>query len=215
MTRPTVVLLHGLARTHRSLAGLRRHLEAQGYPTWSRTYPSRSQPIEALADQVAGWIEADLAGHELVCVTHSLGGILVRHIGERAPFRRICMLAPPNTGSQVAEHVRRLPMFRWFFGPAGRQVASADAWPLPVAPTAVIAGTAGATLSNLPSLLVRGLGIFDPGEPHDGTVSVAETRLPDLADFATVPASHTWIMNHPETRALVGRFLEAGRFHAG
>jgi hypothetical protein len=32
-----------------------------------------------------------------------------------------------------------------------------------------------------------------------------------MADFATVDASHTWIMNHPEVRAMVLEFLARGR----
>jgi hypothetical protein len=48
-------------------------------------------------------------------------------------------------------------------------------------------------------------------EPSDGIVTVAETKLPGMADFATVDASHTWIMNHPEVRAMVLEFLARGR----
>jgi len=35
-----------------------------------------------------------------------------------------------------------------------------------------------------------------------------------MADFATVDASHTWIMNHPEVRAMVLEFLRSGDFGA-
>jgi hypothetical protein len=33
-----------------------------------------------------------------------------------------------------------------------------------------------------------------------------------MADFATVAASHAWIMNHPRVPELVLGFLEHGRF---
>jgi len=48
-------------------------------------------------------------------------------------------------------------------------------------------------------------------EPSDGIVTVAETRLEGMVDFATVDASHTWIMNHPQARAMVLEFLARGR----
>jgi hypothetical protein len=43
-------------------------------------------------------------------------------------------------------------------------------------------------------------------------VAVEETRLEGMADFATVDATHTWIVNNPEARRLVVRFLAKGRF---
>ena len=59
MSAPTVVLLHGLARSARSMAGLARHLRRAGYETWSRSYPSRRVGIADAArrnrlDPVAG-----------------------------------------------------------------------------------------------------------------------------------------------------------------
>src|SRR5690606_35287038 len=78
--RPAVVLLHGLGRTHRSMGGLRRHLERLGYPTWARTYRSRRGSIEELAAEVAGWTRRDLGSRPLVGVTHSMGGILIRYM---------------------------------------------------------------------------------------------------------------------------------------
>ncbi len=207
--KPTVVFLHGLGRTHRSMAGLRKAVEQAGYRTWARTYPSRRRSIDDLARTVAGWIAEELPGEPLVAVTHSLGGILVRHMPE-LPWRGVVMLAPPNAGSRVARALRDNGLFRWYFGPAGQQVCDATAWPLPEGvPVAVIAGTAGATVGNPTSWLSQGLmRLLPPDEPHDGTVAVCETRLPTEIAFATVPASHTWIMDHPETRAHVLALLE-------
>jgi triacylglycerol lipase len=210
--KPTVVLLHGLARTGRSLAGLERFLSGHGYPTWTHTYPSRRMTIAALAADVATRIRTELPDRPLVAVTHSLGGILVRHMASELPWRGVLMLAPPNAGSRVAEGLRDNPLFRWYFGPAALDVARADGWPAPPTPCGVIAGTRGPSVGNVPSWLSTGLGLMPKGEPHDGTVTVAETRVSPMAAFATVEASHTWIMNHPETRRLVLRFLESGGF---
>lgn len=208
--RPTVVLLHGLARTQRSMASLRRHLEAQGYPTWARTYPSRKRPVAELAELVAEWVLAEVPG-EPACVTHSLGGILARHMGERVPWRRLCMLAPPNNGSRVARAMADNPLFKWVYGPAGQEVGDPAGWPVPRAPVAVIAGTVRRSVSNPPSWLTAGLGLIAADVPSDGTVAVEETRLAGMVDFATVEANHTWIMDHPQAREMILRFLETGR----
>jgi hypothetical protein len=208
-----VVFLHGLARTQRSLAALRKGVEAAGYETWSRTYPSRRLPLAELAALVGEWIRADLGERPIAGVTHSLGGILARHLAGALPWRGVVMLAPPNRGSLVAARLADRPLFGWYFGPVGRDLAAAAAsWPPPPAPFAVIAGTRGPSLGNAPSWVVRALKLMPPGQRHDGTVTTDETRLPGMAAYAEVDASHTFIMNHPETRRLVLRFLESASF---
>ena len=212
MSGETVVLLHGLGRTRRSLAGLKRALDDAGYTTWSRTYPSRRMTIADLADEVAGWIREDLGEGPHLAVTHSMGGVVLRHLADRLTWRRSVMLAPPNRGSRVARTLHRNGLFRWWFGPAVDQLASPTDWPIPTWPCAVIAGTAGTTLNNVPSWGIRALRIMPTDTPHDGTVAVDEARLPGMTDFATVAASHTWIMNHPDTRRLILGYLQGAGF---
>ncbi len=147
-------------------------------------------------------IARELAGRALCAVTHSLGGIVVRHMHDpRLAWQRIVMLAPPNQGSQVAGAFGGNPLYKWFYGPAGQELADPRTWPAPPAPFAVIAGTHGDALSNPPSWVVRRARVFATGVVHDGTVAVDETRLDGMAAFATVPATHTWIMNHPQSPA--------------
>jgi pimeloyl-ACP methyl ester carboxylesterase len=210
--KPTVVFLHGLARSHRSLASLRRAVERAGYPTWARSYPSRRLDLAALADWLAQSIREDLGERPLFGVTHSLGGVLVRHLAQRLPWRGVVMLAPPNQGSRVAAAFKDNPVFRWYFGPAGQQIERAEGWPAPPSPFGVIAGTTSLSPAAPPGWLIRGLRLLPPDEPSDGTVAVSETRLEGMADFATVAASHAWIMNHPQVPELVLGFLERGRF---
>ncbi len=210
--KPAVVFLHGLARTRVSMERLRWRVSRAGYATWACTYPSRSGDLDALAADVAARIRRALPGRRLAAVSHSMGGILLRHID--LPWDRILMLAPPNRGSALAARLADWQPFQIFYGPAGQELADPGPWPLPAAPTAVIAGTAGLTPTNPISWISTGLGVFPPGAAHDGTVSVEEARLPGLVDFATVPASHSFIMEHPETRRMVLRFLETGRLSA-
>lgn len=212
MTRPLVVLLHGLARGHGSMARLGRALRARGFDTASRTYPSRRHAIGYLADELAGWIVEHAGGRPVSAVTHSMGGVIVRHLHDpRIRWHRIVMLAPPNQGSQLAAAVAANPVFRWYYGPAGTELAEdAARWPPPPAPFAVIAGTRGLALTN-PTSWTLGRR-FPPGTIHDGTVAVDETRLAGMAAFAEVDATHTWIMNDPRVHQLVASYLADGRF---
>lgn len=215
--RPLVVLLHGLARSRFSMSGLAIHLERAGFTTWSRSYPSRQLSIAASAEHIAKAISRELPpGRPLAAVTHSLGGILIRHVAERIPFSRVVMLAPPNQGSRLSRALRSGPMYRWFFGKAGQELAAipvvSESGPWPVLPpsTAVIAGTRAQSSWNPTGWVSRRARIFAPGEPNDGTLAVAETQLDGMAAFTTVEASHSWIMNHPAARALVVRYLDTG-----
>jgi hypothetical protein len=169
--------------------------------------------IRDAAAVIADRLHADLPGAELCAVTHSLGGILVRHLADpRLRWRRIVMLAPPNRGSQVALAFREHPLYRWFYGPAGQELADPAEWPAPPAPFAVIAGTRHQSLTNPTSWITRAMRLFPDGEPNDGTVAVGETRLDGMAGFLTIDATHTWIMNHRTTHDRVVEFLDTGRF---
>jgi hypothetical protein len=208
-----VVLLHGLARGHGSMARLGRMLRGAGFETASRTYPSRRHSIGYLADAVTEWIVEHAADRPVCAVTHSMGGVIVRHLHDpRIRWERIVMLAPPNQGSQLAAGLVHNAVFRWYYGPAGTELADGSGWPAPPAPFAVIAGTRGLALSNPTSWTVGRR--FPPGTKHDGTVAVDETRLPGMAQFAEVDATHTWIMNDPRVHQLVVAYLRDGRFTA-
>lgn len=205
---PTVVLLHGLARRAGSLAGLGRALEAAGFATFAIDYPSRQRTIAACAAAIADQLAAALPERPLVAVTHSLGGILWRHLGDpRLRWQRGVMLAPPNHGSAVAAALADRALFRWFYGPAGQELAAPAAWPPPPAPTLVLAGTRRRALVN-PTSWVSGR-VFAAGVEHDGTVAVDEARLLGFAGFATVDATHTTIMDAADVRARVVAFLSS------
>lgn len=211
--KPLVVLLHGLARGHGSMARLGAHLRARGFDTHARTYPSRRHSIHYLADEITEWIVEHAADRPVNAVTHSMGGVIVRHLHDpRIRWQRIVMLAPPNRGSKLAAGLVKNPVFRWYYGPAGAELADGSRWPAPPAPFAVIAGTRSLAFSNVTSWTVGRR--FAPGTRNDGTVAVDETRLDGMGAFAEVDATHTWIMNDPRVHALVVGYLQDGRFPA-
>ncbi len=209
-----VVLLHGLGRTSGTMRGMAEALRAAGYRTEAVDYPSREFDLDTLATEAVGrGIEACRAGPDgpIHLVSHSMGGILARRYFARQPpaadIGRLVMLGPPNRGSAVARTLGRYRWFRRLLGPAAMQLAPARTprpqSPLPL-PTGVIAGT----LSSDPW--------FSPWLPgaDDGKVSVAAAWLPGLADFAGIPAGHSFLTRDPRAIRLTLEFLERGRFTA-
>lgn len=219
-----VVVLHGLARSAGSMDRLVAHLNANGFEAVAYDYPSTSQPIAKLANRLCTQVRRDFKDRRVCAVTHSLGGIILRHMrDERIRWKRVVMLAPPNNGSAIAKAMAgdnglAGAAFNTIYGAAGGTLGGVDkakpsAWPFPPAPFAVIAGTKRKSLKNPTSWFISDR-VFDKDVEHDGTVAVDETKLLGMAAFAKVDATHTTIMNDERVHQLVVDFLRTGAFSA-
>ncbi len=214
-----VVLVHGLARTSRSMSRLARALGEAGYRVHNWDYPSRRFGVMPLVDALEEYARAVARpGERLDFVTHSMGGLLARGVlgrGGLPQVGRLVMLAPPNQGAQLASRVGEYAWARNFFGEALRDLSPDQAQGVtgqlsaPPCEFGIIAGTRSfhpLQPTSYYSSLVRA-----PGS-HDGTVDVDETRLPGMTDFVTVNANHMFIMDHDEAILQTIHFLEHGRF---
>jgi pimeloyl-ACP methyl ester carboxylesterase len=209
-----VILLHGLARTNRSMLKIEKALKAVGYNVFNCNYPSRKQAIELLSETA---IEAaiqhchdNFQPERIHFVTHSMGGILIRfylaqhdigHLG------RVVMLAPPNAGTELVDRLSGLQLFTLINGPAARQLGTdASSLPKSLGPVdyevGIIAGNR--SLNILYSALI-------PGE-NDGKVSTRNTRLEGMADFIVLPYAHSFMMNRPQVIEQTITFLQHGHF---
>lgn len=212
-----VILLHGMGRSHRSMAAMAAHLADKGYRVVNLDYPSTQASIETLSQGIVAetvrHCRLERPSAPVHFVTHSLGGILVRQYLQAhrlPPGSRVVMLSPPNQGSEIADLLKDNFLYRWIMGPAGQQLGTTPAsvpnrlGPVD-APVGIITGDS--TLEPWFSSRVPG--------PDDGKVSVERARLTEMTDFLVVHKSHGFIMNDPEVIAQTAHFLEYGGFRHG
>lgn len=204
---PAVVLVHGLWMSGWDLSLLRWRLSRAGFRTYRFSYPSvRGSPAEN-AGRLAQLVQG-LQAPELHLVAHSLGGLVVRYLFAEHPVQppgRIVTLGTPHCGSEAAARLRRRRL-----GPKllGRSVDQGLLGPLPEwQGQRELGSIAGDRRLGLGRLLAGDL----PG-PNDGTVAVAETRLPGMSDHLVVHASHMGLVVSREAARQTLHFLRHGRF---
>jgi pimeloyl-ACP methyl ester carboxylesterase len=212
----SVVLLHGLGRTSRSMRPLASALEARSFRVFNLAYPSRTAGVGALAADVARQIRDIDDAEPLHFITHSLGGILLRVAvaNDDLPLDRIdrvVMLGPPNGGSHVPDAFSRWrisgALYRFVTGPAGLELGIGDDSIISrLPPLPFDAGIIAGSRSVNPVL-----SLFLPG-PNDGKVSVEHAAVEGMRAFLVMPHSHPFLMSAPAVMSQAIRFLETGTF---
>jgi len=211
-----VALLHGLALNAYTLKKIAARLGEAGYRTCRVDYPSRDYPIDTLVVRfILPKIAACFPGETrpVNFVTHSMGGILLRKLATlpAAPrIGRVVMIAPPNHGSEVVDHLGDWKVFGLWNGPAGRELGT-DSGSVPnrlnrLGPPAFELGVIAANRSLEPLF-----SEWIPGD-DDGKVGVESTKLPGMKDFIEIEASHTLVLLKDETAEQAAAFLRNGTF---
>ncbi|MEL6246675.1 MAG: alpha/beta fold hydrolase [Cyanobacteria bacterium J06627_15] len=207
-----VILLHGLGRTPRSMRPIQRRLEKEGYRVHNLSYPSTRHTIEVCSSCLnAALSKIVSAGHRVSFVTHSMGGLVLRHFlsHHSLAWQSIVMLCPPNQGSTLAAKLSHAlgPLFLAAVGPAGKQL-----------------GKGGMCIvNNLPTLdgkvgIIAGDKSVEPyfswliPERDDGKVGIEETHLAEMSDFLVLHHSHSFIMNSADTQDQIVYFLRHHQF---
>lgn len=200
-----VALLHGIWNATLWLNPLATRLRDAGFEIDLFGYDSVFGAPEAT---LPGLIERLGSRGADAIVGHSLGGLMALEalrLQPGLPVRRVVCLGSPLLGSTTA-----------------RSIASRS-WGAPV-------------LGRSAQLLQRGLGRWDGNAQvgmvagnvamgvgtllsaldgaSDGTVTVAETRLPGLADHCIVASSHSGLVFSAQAALQAAAFLRKGRFEA-
>jgi triacylglycerol esterase/lipase EstA (alpha/beta hydrolase family) len=140
-----------------------------------------------------------------------MGGLLARvYLAQHRPARlgRVVMLGTPNGGSEIADWLKVFWLYRAWFGPAGAQLgtqrhAAISAMFPPVDyPVGIIAGNR--SIYPLTSALLP--------KPHDGRVSVENTKLDGMADHIVIGTWHPWLPRNDQAIEQTIAFLRDGRF---
>jgi len=203
-----VVLLHGLARSSKSMQKLESAFNQAGLRTLNIDYPStKFVNAELLELFIQPRIEQHCSPklYQLHFVSHSMGGILSRlYIQQNRPAKlgKVVTIASPHKGSELVDRLGWLPLFKWINGRAGYEMGAnadtlIDSLPTPDYPVLAVVGT----FSTNPfySLLIPG--------GDDGKVSVQSARLGGAKEILAVPYSHTFIMQRARVVREVVRFV--------
>jgi len=204
-----VILLHGLWMRGFALAMLDKRLIGAGFEVHRFDYLSVAASQEHILDQMhAQMRELGEQGHTVHLVGHSLGGLLAMRacsdIAVPLPPGRIVCLGSPLLGSSAARGLAA-------WGHAGEALLGHnrdllqrgfERWDAE-RDVGVIAGRLPLGLGNL-------LGHLDGA--HDGTVAVAETRLPGIADHCVIESNHMGLLFSAEAAHCTAAFLRTGHF---
>jgi len=207
-----VVLLHGLGSHPATMTLLGMRLRIAGYRVVNPKYPSTTQPLEKLVDQLAAVVARCRAdGADVVhFVAHSLGSIMVRaYLAEQKDSHkgRVVMLSPPNQGTEIVDAFQRSPLLTRLLGPVGaRPGTDADSIPSSLGPADFEVGIIAGTRS------VNPIGSWIIPGPSDGSVSVERARLEGAAAFKVIGGTHTFLMNRRDVAKDAIHFLREGKF---
>lgn len=201
-----VVLLHGLWLRSSAMGWLERRLRREGFAAQVFDYSSVDAGLAATVARLRDLIRG-LEGR-VHLVGHSLGGMLAALAVQQEPDLidgRIVGLGAPVCGSVASRSLARLPGGPALLGSSAHILAHGlSPWDNP-RQLGVIAGR-----------LPLGLGFLFGSLhlPHDGTVAVAETRLPGMTDHRVIAAAHTGLVYSESAARHVVAFLRDGRFDA-
>ncbi len=197
-----VLLLHGIWMPGVSMAWLGARLRAAGFQTEVFAYAGAGGGPDATLPALIERL-AQAPGHVLA---HSLGGLMAlsalrEHPG--LPVRRVVCLGSPLCGSAAASGLAR---HAWSAPVLGRAAELLQRGCPPWDGPAEVAQIAGRSPHGLGQLFGRFQG------ESDGTVAVAETRLPGLAAHTVIQASHSGLLFSAEAARLAEAFFRRGRF---
>ena len=194
-----ILLIHGLSRTPLSLLGLEWHLQQRGQATEQFSYLAVAETFDRIVERLRIRLQALASQGSYGIIAHSLGGLLTRAALALEPIKlpqHVVMLGTPNQLPRLAPHAWRVPLFRWWTGQCGLNLADPDFFaslPKIESNYTIVAGTGG----------LRGSWSPFGDELNDGIVALNETRLSDRDHIVKLPVIHTFMMNDSRVQKAV------------
>ena len=198
-----ILLIHGLSRTPLSLLSLEWHLQQRGQATEQFSYLAVAETFDRIVERLRVRLQALASQGSYGIIAHSLGGLLTRAALGLEPIKlpqHIVMLGTPNQLPRLAPHAWRVPLFRWWTGQCGLNLADPDFFaslPKIESNYTIVAGTGG----------LRGFWSPFGDELNDGIVALNETRLSDRDQIVKLPVIHTFMMNDSRVQKAVVQAL--------
>jgi len=201
-----VVLVPGLWMNRVTMWPLGRHLRQEGFESDLFSYRTVRDEIGEQARQLAAFINR-LPADRVHLVGHSLGGRVILEAVRKYPHahvRRVVLLGSPLAGSLAGRVFGRTALGRLMIGRSGPLW---EAGPTPDAPDGI---EVGVIAGELPIGLGR---LFaDIPAPHDGVVSLEETKMSGCADAICLRINHMGMIFSPQVAHQICTFLRHGRF---
>ncbi len=201
-----IILLPGLYLPGWSMGWLGHRLRLQGFHVRSFGYQTVGKSPAENALRLAECVASEKR-RIVHIVAHSLGGLVLRHLCSRCPdlpLGRTVTLGTSHMGSAVAATLAARRMSRVLLGKSTVAGLLGDAPPWPAdRELGVIAGNVGLGLGRL---------FVDFRIPHDGTVAVAETRLPQAKDHIVLQVNHFGLLASSDVARQTAHFLSNGQF---
>ena len=201
-----VVVIHGLWMPAGVMNLLTLRLRRGGWSSFKFAYSSRSATSKQNAVALQEFITS-IDAPTVHFVAHSLGGLVVTQLMQDYSAQRpgrVVLLGTPYRGSYVARQLSRHRLGRWLCGLSlqGALLGDGPRWP------------GGRELGVIAGTKPFGVGWLTPGlpRPHDGTVAVAETVVPEQSDNITLPVTHSGMLFSAAVARQVAFFLSMGRF---
>lgn len=204
--KPQVILVHGLWMTGLEMSFIESRLRRCGFDVHRFPYADlRNSPAEN-ARRLHSWLQ-EMPTERRHFVGHSLGGIVLLHLFHQFPEQlpgRVVLLGSPVRGSEAARRMSRIAGLKGLLGKSLENGLGGDVPPWSgERDLGVVAGTLGLGFGQLFGGLEK---------PHDGTVSVAETRIEKARDFLPVKTSHMGMLVSSIVTDQICAFLHDGRF---
>lgn len=214
-----VVCVHGLWLSGFAMRYWRHHFARAGYATYAFSYPSVRGRLAHNRNALARFVD-HLPERKIHFTGHSLGALtivsMLDSIGWQLPGKtlgRIVLAGPPFQDTRAGRALVGGPNARPVLGRLGGALAgrALQDWLTthrPSVPEGVELGViAGDATIGLGRVIVPSLA-----RPHDGTVSVEETRVTGAREHLVLPVGHSAMLMSPLLVRRMLHFIESGSF---